>query len=77
MSDPFEVWTIRSYGSVKSPDFDGTADGQVDLPDLLSFSNEFLGSAPPGCHDYDNDGSTDLDDLLIMSVAFGGRSHCP
>lgn len=70
--------TGRSYENVKSPDFDGSgADLNVNLSDLIDFSNQFLGSAPADCHDYDNNGSTDLSDLVIFSAAFTMGQHCP
>ena len=68
--------TIRAYTNVKSPDFDGAGgDLEVDLRDLITFSNAFLGRSP-GCHDYDNNGVTDLADLVIFSPAFVGSNHC-
>ena len=68
---------VRSYPSVKSPDFDGVgADGRVDLVDLIAFSTCFF-SGGPGCHDYDNDGTTGLSDLIVFAEAFTKGSHCP
>ena len=70
--------TFRAYQDVKSPDFDGAGgDLQVNLADLIAFSGEFLGSAPPKCHDYDNNAATNLGDLVMFSPAFVAGSHCP
>jgi hypothetical protein len=70
--------TIRSYANVKSPDYDGAGgDKVVNLSDLVIFSNEFLGSVPAECHDYDNNGSTNLADLVIFSPAFVNPNSCP
>ncbi len=69
--------TVRSYDNVKSPDFDGAGgDLVVNLSDLVDFSNEFLGSAPSDCHDYDNNSSTDLSDLIIFSPTFVNPNSC-
>ena len=68
--------TIRAYDAAKSPDFDGAGgDGSVSLPDLISFSNAFVGNTP-GCHDYDNDGGTTLADLILFSQAFTSGDQC-
>ena len=70
--------TIRAYENVKSPDSDGAGgDLQVNLADLVAFSNEFRGSAPAACHDYDNNGESNLGDLVIFSPAFVSGNHCP
>jgi hypothetical protein len=69
--------TIRAYENVKSPDYDGASgDLQVNLADLVKFSNEFLGSDPAECHDYDNATGTDLGDLIIFSPAFVNPNSC-
>lgn len=69
--------TIRAYANAKSPDYDGAGgDLTVNLADLVSFSNEFLGAALAECHDYDNNGTTDLGDLIIFSPAFVNPNSC-
>ena len=69
--------TIRSYPNVKSPDYDGAGgDLVINLSDLVIFSNEFLGSIPAECHDYDNNGSTNLADLVIFSPGFVAPNSC-
>jgi hypothetical protein len=69
--------TIRSYSNVKSPDFDGAGGNRtVQLGDLISFSNQFLGTDPSECHDYDNDGNTGLGDLIIFSPTFTNPNSC-
>lgn len=43
VTDGFENWTIRSYDSVKSPDFDGAGSTlAVDHSDLIIFSPAFV-----------------------------------
>ncbi len=69
--------TLRTYENVKSPDFDGgSGDLVVNLPDLIDFSGEFLGSSSSDCHDYDNSGTTGLEDLIIFSPAFVSGNSC-
>ena len=69
--------TIRSYANVKSPDYDGAGgDKIVGIGDLVIFSNEFLGSSPAECHDYDNNLTTGIGDLIIFSEAFVAPSTC-
>ena len=77
VSSTEHVYPIRSFDVVKSPDFDGASgDGIVNVADLVTFSSEFLGTSPAGCHDYDNTGETDLGDLVIFSPAFAAAAHC-
>jgi hypothetical protein len=67
--------TMRAYPHVKSPDTD--ANGRVELGDLVSFANEFIGATPSECHDYDNDETTALSDLVLFASAFIAANHCP
>jgi hypothetical protein len=69
---------FRFYEHAKSSDYDGAGgDGFVNLPDLISFSNEFLDVTPNECHDYDNNGNTGLTDLIPFATAFLGPNECP
>lgn len=69
--------SVRYYANVKSPDFDGSSSNlRVDLADLVAFSEEFGGSAPSACHDYDNNGFTGLEDLILFAPAFIAGSEC-
>jgi hypothetical protein len=70
--------TIRDYQFAKSSDYDGASgNGTVELPDLIKFSNEFLGVDANECHDYTNDGNTGIEDLIPFSTAFLGGNTCP
>lgn len=70
--------TIRSYGNVKGPDFDGAAGNKtVNLSDLVEFANQFNGIDPATCHDYDNDVDCDIADLVIFGAGFSGANNCP
>jgi len=54
--------TIAAFNNLKSPDFDGGANGTVELGDFAYFSNAML-SHLSGCTDFFNDGDTGLDDF--------------
>lgn len=69
--------TVRAYSNSRSPDYDGKGpDGRVDLPDLLTFSGEFLGTSGGNCHDYDDSGNTGLEDLVLFVQSFLTSSEC-
>ena len=57
---------IRSYENVKSPDYDGTSNGQVVLADFIIFGQAFSGINPEPCTDYDSTGGTILADFIIF-----------
>lgn len=73
------IW-IKSYLNVKSPDnaahTQSLPDGTVGLADLAYFGDEFKGTAPPACHDYDNDGDCDVVDLTYFGDPFKVDLHC-
>jgi hypothetical protein len=57
---------IRQYENLKSPDYADGPDGEVSLPDFVTFGNAMMAGAP-GCTDYFNDGVTGLDDFVGFS----------
>ena len=63
----------------RSPDYD--ADGAVGLPDLVTFSGDFMLNPAAQKSDFDLNGSTGLGDLVIFSAQFLGvstpRPLCP
>lgn len=61
---------IRSYPTVKSPDWDGSSNGAVILSDFIVFGGAYSAGAP-GCHDYDNSGATGLPDFIIFGQGWG------
>jgi hypothetical protein len=65
---------IKSLQNVRSPDNNSRTlsapDGRVSVTDLAFFGDEYLGNAPPGCHDYDNNGLCDLTDLTYFGDPF-------
>ena len=62
---------IRSYGFVKSPDWDGSSDCAVVLSDFIAFGGAYSVPGTPGCHDYDDSGSTDLGDFIVFGAGWG------
>jgi hypothetical protein len=65
---------IRTYSSIKSPDWAPTADGDVDLSDFVYFARRY-GVGGAGCTDYDGSGVTNLVDFVFFANAWGNR--CP
>ena len=61
---------IRTWMYVKSPDWDGSASGGVNLPDFTFFGAALVAGAP-GCTDYYNDGGTGLPDFTSFGDAWG------
>ncbi len=68
------TYLIRTYDNVKSPDWDGTADGQVALSDFIVFANAYAAGAG-GCTDYFGDGVTNLNDFILFGSAWA--HYCP
>ncbi|MCK4304783.1 MAG: hypothetical protein KAY24_11150 [Candidatus Eisenbacteria sp.] len=60
---------IRTYENIKSPDYAGMGDGNVDLDDFIPFGAAmgFTG----GCTDYFNDGMTGLEEFIVFGEAWG------
>lgn len=61
---------IRTWMYVKSPDYDGSANGAVELTDFTFFGAALVASAP-GCTDYYNDGATGLPDFTTFGECWG------
>ncbi len=64
---------IRSYGDVRSPDFDGSqGDGQVTLADFMAFGAERRScSGEDCCFDFNNNGVMELADQVVFSAGWG------
>ncbi|MCK4304429.1 MAG: hypothetical protein KAY24_09350 [Candidatus Eisenbacteria sp.] len=60
---------IRTYENVKSPDYAGVADGNVDLDDFIPFGSAM--GVTGGCTDYFNDGMTGLEEFIVFGEAWG------
>lgn len=61
---------IRTYDTVKSPDYDGSSDGTVSGTDFVVFGQAFASGAG-GCDDFTNDGVTDGSDFVIFGQGWG------
>jgi len=63
-------YLIRTYQNAKSADWAPTANGSVELGDLIYFGGNF-NPPMPGCSDYFNDNTTGLDDFIAFGEMWG------
>jgi hypothetical protein len=72
-----EIMNLRYVRSPDNADHTSSApDGRVSVADLTYFGDEFLGTAPAGCHDYDNNHVVNVTDLTYFGDAFKRELAC-